>query len=268
MAAPHVSGVAALLLSIDPTLAPAEVRTLLAATARDLGVAGVDNETGAGLVQAGEAVRRVLADLGTPRTDPPRLLLGTTSLRFRSTDTIWSVTTANAGGGTLHVEDALPSTDSALPWLDAFLAPAPPGSACDAAFVHVSIDPVWRPLLSNGVHAGEVRLTNGATVLGTVRVALEVGSWPLTGQPVQVVAQVAGSGQVRGSAVAEPGEGFRYAFRLPPGDYLIHAGTDLDDDGFFCEAADWCGDYGGATPTAVHVSAGQWVDGIDFRVTR
>ncbi|WP_300366968.1 S8 family serine peptidase, partial [Hydrogenimonas sp.] len=55
-AAPHVAGVAALLLSINPDLTPEEVRTILHRTARDLNVSGRDDETGYGLVDAFAAV--------------------------------------------------------------------------------------------------------------------------------------------------------------------------------------------------------------------
>ena len=57
--APHVAGVAALLLSVDPTLTPAEVRHALAATATDLGTPGYDQHYGYGLVDACAAVDAV-----------------------------------------------------------------------------------------------------------------------------------------------------------------------------------------------------------------
>jgi subtilisin family serine protease len=57
--APHVAGVAALLLSVDPSLTPAEVRHAMDATATDLGLAGYDHRYGYGLVDACAAVDAV-----------------------------------------------------------------------------------------------------------------------------------------------------------------------------------------------------------------
>ena len=58
--------------------------------------------------------------------------------------------------------------------------------------------------------------------------------------------------------------GYRFALRgILPGTYRIRAGTDLDRDGFFCEAADWCGNYGGAVPGTVVVTAGGVTTGAD-----
>jgi len=64
MAAPHVSGVVALLLSVpqkcdtdlNGVCSPAEIQQRLKATAKDLGAVGSDNLYGAGLVDAGKAV--------------------------------------------------------------------------------------------------------------------------------------------------------------------------------------------------------------------
>jgi serine protease len=55
MAAPHVSGVAALVWSNSPTCTNTQLRNVLNATARDLGVAGRDVYYGHGLVQASAA---------------------------------------------------------------------------------------------------------------------------------------------------------------------------------------------------------------------
>ena len=57
--APHVVGVVALLLSVDPSLTPSEVRRALDSTATDLGRAGYDHRYGYGLVDACAAVDAV-----------------------------------------------------------------------------------------------------------------------------------------------------------------------------------------------------------------
>ena len=57
--APHVAGVAALLLSVDPSLSPSEVRQAMDSTATDLGTAGYDQHYGYGLVNACAAVASV-----------------------------------------------------------------------------------------------------------------------------------------------------------------------------------------------------------------
>ncbi len=57
MATPHVTGVIALLLSKYPTLSPAQVKTVLTCSARDLGAPGPDLKYGSGLVQAATALR-------------------------------------------------------------------------------------------------------------------------------------------------------------------------------------------------------------------
>ncbi len=56
MATPHVSAVAALVWSADPTATNVEIRDVLAATSEDLGAAGRDDSYGFGLVQAFDAV--------------------------------------------------------------------------------------------------------------------------------------------------------------------------------------------------------------------
>jgi subtilisin family serine protease len=52
MAAPHVAAIAALLLSLDPTMNPTEVEYVLRRTARDTAEPGWDYETGWGIVDA------------------------------------------------------------------------------------------------------------------------------------------------------------------------------------------------------------------------
>jgi subtilisin family serine protease len=56
MAAPYVSGLAAILKGIDPSLSPEEIEAILKTSALDLGPLGFDDFYGAGLIQADGAV--------------------------------------------------------------------------------------------------------------------------------------------------------------------------------------------------------------------
>jgi len=66
-ATPLVSGVVALMLSVNPSLTPEQVRRVLAATATDLGAPGFDELYGYGLVNAKRAVECVAQGLGCLR---------------------------------------------------------------------------------------------------------------------------------------------------------------------------------------------------------
>jgi subtilisin family serine protease len=68
-AAAHVSGIVALILERKPDLTPDAVRAILMASARDLGPHGRDNEFGAGLVDAYQAILSV--EPGTTGGPPP-----------------------------------------------------------------------------------------------------------------------------------------------------------------------------------------------------
>jgi subtilisin family serine protease len=57
MATPHASGVAALLLSVDPSLSPDQIRNVLESTAKDLGTTGLDDYYGWGLIDASAALQ-------------------------------------------------------------------------------------------------------------------------------------------------------------------------------------------------------------------
>lgn len=61
MAAPHVAGVAALLLAAEPSLTPAQLRSRLLDYAVDLGAAGRDDQFGHGLVNARNSLTRTTA---------------------------------------------------------------------------------------------------------------------------------------------------------------------------------------------------------------
>ena len=61
-AAPHAAGVAALLLDHDPTLSPDDLYLALQSTAIDMGIAGIDFDSGYGLIQADLALASLAPD--------------------------------------------------------------------------------------------------------------------------------------------------------------------------------------------------------------
>lgn len=70
-ATPHVAGVAALILSVNPNLRGTEVESLLRASTDDIGQQGFDNFTGFGRINALKAVRSAAT-----RWDSPKLIPG------------------------------------------------------------------------------------------------------------------------------------------------------------------------------------------------
>ncbi|HEX8255885.1 MAG TPA: S8 family serine peptidase, partial [Thermoanaerobaculia bacterium] len=73
MSAPHVSGTAALLLSLAPELTPSWISAILRYTARDMDAPGWDAKTGAGAVDALKAAQWVAPEtFGVPPQTPPK----------------------------------------------------------------------------------------------------------------------------------------------------------------------------------------------------
>ncbi|MEO1174239.1 MAG: S8 family serine peptidase, partial [Myxococcota bacterium] len=71
-AAPHAAAIAALLLDLDPTLSAQDLEDAIVSTAIDMPPAGIDDQSGAGLCDALDAVRSV-ADAGLTLTVSPSL---------------------------------------------------------------------------------------------------------------------------------------------------------------------------------------------------
>ncbi len=246
-AAPHVAGVAALLLAIDPTLSANDLRQIMRDTARDLGVPGDDVAHGSGLVQAQRAINRALVLAGTPRVDPPSLLLPTHSLRFAGAESIYELPVFNCGGGQLQVVGTPTKTDDGAAWLSATLVPVSPGNGeVNVDGVEVTVD---RQGLAPGTYSGILRLTNPTDgVLGVVRIVMYVGDVQRAGVDLKIATIDADTSIARSLSVACAMCDYRFWLRgLPPAQYHLKAGEDLDADGFFCQPGEFCGWFGGPT---------------------
>jgi len=245
-AAPHVAGAAALLLSVDPTLTRAQLKSYLTWGALDRGQAGWDEVYGWGVVRVNEALRLLLDDLGTPNTLPPRLLLQSNTALLTGFAERLEIGVMNAGGGRLLFASLATATDDGGAWLSAENVMALGSGPTQVAAVAVLVD--RRALPSGpGRYTGTVFVRDPTlTPIGSIRVVVLSGQINRAGRNLSVLARRAGNGAPDTLAIASPARGYRYWFpSLAPGDYEIMAGVDMDGDGYFCEVGDACGWYGG-----------------------
>jgi uncharacterized repeat protein (TIGR01451 family) len=101
-AAPHAAAIAALIKSAVPALTPAQVRTALVSTAIDIESAGVDRDTGAGIVMPQPALASVGAvpqAVLSAGTDVPTQVIGDGDAYIESNE-VWNLTLPlnNVGG--------------------------------------------------------------------------------------------------------------------------------------------------------------------------
>ncbi len=246
--APHVSAVAALLLSVDPTLTNTELRALMRATALDVGTPGRDNANGDGLVQASKAVNLALEGLGTPRSGSPVLQLGVSSVRFVGFESRVIVPVQNAGAGQLQIVASPSITEqSGAAWLSAtLLQPVPARPDTNVNGVEITVD---RTGLPDGRYWGVIRLSSVTEALTVIPVVMYVGVFPHVGRSLRVVAVNDLTGVPGRSMTATPDFGWRYLLtNFSAGTYILKAGEDLDEDNVYCEPFDLCGFYGGLRP--------------------
>ncbi|MEZ4828837.1 MAG: S8 family serine peptidase [Bacteroidia bacterium] len=98
-ACPVVSGVSALVLSVDPSLTLTEVKNILYTTAIDMGTAGFDNSYGNGRVNAFAAVQAAGGGGGGGDTQAPTTPtnLAASNTTQTSTDLTWTASSDNVG---------------------------------------------------------------------------------------------------------------------------------------------------------------------------
>jgi serine protease len=266
MAAPHVAGVLALMLAVNPNLTPTDIDQLLAGThpdttvriTQDLGAAGRDDIYGHGLIDAAQAVvaaRSIPGGGGTPPSGSI-LAVSTNLLNFENFLDKLSFKITNAGIETLRVTGI---TDDAS-WLT-----LSPSSGTAPLTVEATVD---RAGLSEGARTATIQVASNATQgtqSATLRVEMRVGGKAMgdVGEVFVLLLKPESSDTV---AQTETDATQEYTFAMPPvapGKYQIVAGTDLDDDGFICDIEDACGFSAGTFA----VRSGQDTPDIDFVLT-
>ena len=267
MASPHMAGVVALMLAVNPELTPDDIDMLLEGThpdtstriTRDLGLPGRDDFFGHGLIDAAAAVIAASEVPGGGGIDPvgSRLSVLPASLNFREFLSGLPLVVTNSGTGTLNVASV--TTDT--PWLK-----AAPASGEAPLSLEITVD---RNGLADGSYEGTVQIETDATEGPSsiiVSVAMTVGDVSLgdAGQTIVRVLTADGS-QVVTEVVTDAAQGYVYTTpALAPGTYIVAAGTDRDGDSVICDIEDACG----VSPEQVTVGAsGDGVANVDFLLT-
>lgn len=261
MAAPHVAGVAGLVLSVDPTLTPDQVATILRNTATDLGDPGRDDEFGEGLVNALAAVQSAGGGGGMA----PVLALGTQSTLFDSATGSQRIGVQNVGGGALQVTNVTVSTMSGGNWLSAVPIATGQAGSTDTSSIEVVVDGAS---LANGSYTGTVTVTsNGGTA--SLLVTLLLGAPTSTvNYEVFIIAVDAQTYESEAQDELFTNGPLAYALGgLEAGEYVIVAGTDEDGDGFICDEGEpLCGLYPSLELADIVTlnSAGDQITNLDF----
>ncbi len=267
MAAPHVAGVVALMKAVNPALTPEQIDSLISnsAISDDFGAPGRDDRYGHGLIDAVDAVLAAI-DAAGGELPPPRPVAVATppALNFGLTVAAQRVTLSNSGTGDLLIDP--PLVDPGAPWLSVE-ADAVNGDGTGAYLLRV-----LRDGLTPGTYQGLVSFpSNGGDVDLSVIMQVADGdasSGSAGNQFVLLIDDDTGTviaqdqaGTVRGSA--------DYAFSdVPPGRYIIVSGTDMDADGFICDAAEACGAFPVLDPLELQTVTVEGPEqGLDFVTT-
>ncbi len=260
MAAPHVAGVAALLLALDNTLTPAQLTSILTSTATDLGTAGRDNLYGHGLVNAFAACQSAMGGGG----GAPMLSLDESIVLFESRTGTRLVGLANVGGGMLDVTGVTPTTNTGGNWLAASRVTVPAGGSTNTSGIELTISASG---LADGVYSGNVSVqSNGGNTSLAVTLAIG-GTTGTSSYEVFVLAVDADTFASVAQDVVRTDGSLVYGLRnLPAGSYVIVAGTDEDGDDLICDEGEpLCGLYPSlGLPVRVDIDASGTISGLNF----
>ncbi|UZE95375.1 S8 family peptidase [Alkalimarinus alittae] len=285
MAAPHVSGVAALMKEVDPSLTGADFITLLASEeiTDDLGASGKDNQYGYGLINASKAMEKAGA------TIPAFLSINPQSISFDGLNTKTSLSMKMGGSGSTIAVTLVTDIDN--------------GNMLDAPWLTVSEQSVDGNKLGNYlVSIDRAGLAVGSTYSGTINVAYQKDGVPETPKTISVLMTVPDPNKVATvgelyvglierskqeaaeDAILEGQENvlieifafqtaqqnkgtYSYAFEdVPQGDYYVFASTNMDQDGLVSDVGEAQGDYPVVGAASLIEVRSADISGLDFNV--
>ncbi len=237
MAAPHVSGVIALMKTVNPKLSPADIDALLIRgdLSEDLGIPGRDDQYGYGLINAQWAVLAALEAGGSSPADNPLLSASVGTLNFSSNVNKLELELRNRGKGELKLREVTGSQ----PWLE--LSPLDITTSGLGRY-RVTVN---RAGLTDGVYSADITASSSVNTL-TIRVIMSVGGEAEGDVGVVYILlyeQGVNEPIAQAGAIGRDGR-YDFVFRnVPHGQYQIFAGSDADNDLLICDSGEACGSW-------------------------
>lgn len=235
MATPHMAGVVALMKALHPGLTPAVLDSVLidGSIVDDAGLPGRDDEFGFGIINAAKAVQvaQALAS-GQAVPESPRLAVAPSTVNFGAGLATASFEARNVGTGALSINGVDPAT--VPPWLNVT-------DQGGGRFL-LSAD---RALLPGGLSQARLRVRSSANDVDVpVRIekldADRVGE-DTAGQHYVLLLPLDESLATLEVAVQPVAGAYPFRFEnVPPGDYVLAAGTDMDNDFIICDDGEAC----------------------------
>ena len=248
MAAPHASGVFALMKSVHQGLTPERLETLISfgLITDDLSEPGFDNQSGWGLINANKAVQTALDDANGTLRLPARLVLSVHRAYLDVNTSSVSVAITNPGEVSV-TEPTVTAVDSASGFTPGWLQIAKTTSGAGTGDVGAWSISVDRTGLSGGIYESEVQFEalddEGMPVTASLTLRMRAAKQGVGDiGHVDVDLRDSASGLIVWSATADPGQGYRYKLGVEvSGDYEILVSTDVDNANNGCGSGDFCG---------------------------
>ncbi|TVP87215.1 MAG: peptidase S8 and S53, subtilisin, kexin, sedolisin [Thioalkalivibrio sp.] len=262
MATAVASGVVALARSVHPELTPERFEQVLVAglLTDDLGPEGWDPETGWGQINA---LRTLMAVTDGDSDLDPVLTARPGRLEFGLTEDLLEFSLRNVGGGSLRVTEVQANTPGQTDWMQ--VNPKSVGADGLGSYT-VMVD---RDGLPDGSYEGSITVQTESLEDLVIPVLLRVAAPELALDTVGriYVVLVDADGEAVAARGVDPENGvYNYRFDdVAAGEYHIVAGTDMNNDGFICDAGEACG----AFPTLSlfeQVQIDRDREGLDFSV--
>lgn len=240
MAAPHVAGVAALMKSVYGELTPAQFDQVLreGRITDDLGEEGRDDDFGYGLINANKAVitAQQLAN-GTLAPLPPALSSSPKRLSFGVTNARQMLTLSNVGGGDLTVNTVAGDAS----WLNIT------ASNVNESGLGTYQAVADRSALAVGDFSATIRVTSSAGDLDIpVSIRIRANDFAASaGVLFALLVDPDSRETVEQQRLSDPNSD-TYTLDIEAvelGEYILVVGSDMDNDGFICDAGEACGAF-------------------------
>jgi serine protease len=245
MAAPHVAGVIALMLDVNPALTPTDIDDMLddGDLTQDI---GDSNFFGQGRIDAFAAITAAfIKEGGAPPINDPRLAASPTPLNFGALASDLVLTLSNVGGDDvpLVINSIDVTTGDGGNWLSVETLMVDPN---DLGTWQVTVDRSALGMNPDPIYTGTLAIDSSENDVDVSVIVLTeaVSGGVDAGHHFVLLVDPDSLETIRGVQVDIDSGVYQYSFDdVEAGSYIIAAGSDSDNDNIICDAGEACGAY-------------------------